>query len=203
MADPLEQDTTYPMPGTHDPLEDVPEEDVDLPGLDMARRQDEEPAPMASVLAELAAPARAERTPRWKVPTRPGWSASYSLAVDQAVIRAASNAATPEAARRRPEGARADEMNEPDAYCRLLGRYNEALYRNGQQVYGSDGAPLTFSHPDLLRTYGVKHARMVVRRFFGDGGEGDGALVTHGRGLLDLSGHGRTRPDEDTEVDPT
>lgn len=158
------------------------------------------PSGLDDVMARMrAAPATAETRP-WEIRTRPGFAVRYSIDVDPEHVRRAALNAAPPAARRRNGGPRADEINETQMLCVILGRYNTQILADGEPMLDSDGKPLTFRSDEIRGLYGMRSAAETVRSFYGPPGEG--VLLSHGRALLRESGVASDDPTV-AEMDPT
>ncbi len=148
---------------------------------------------------ELREAVQVPETEPWECP-RPGWAATFSLAVEDPVVKRVyrEHRRTQEEGNRatRRRGAAADDdptkMDEVGAMAVLLGRYNTGLYKNGRKLLAAPGRPLTFREPEFheaIKKPGIDAAG-AVRHFYGL----DGPILEHGRALMEESKVSSTRP---------
>jgi hypothetical protein len=113
----------------------------------------------ASVAATLEADTEVDdETVDLEVSSRPGWAFRYKTYLswaDESQILA--RAAAPET----PAGQ--DPVEKGIAYATAC---CVGLLLNGEEVKGSNGAPLTFSHPELMRLVGAENETDCVRKVF-------------------------------------
>lgn len=113
----------------------------------------------ASVAATLEADTEVDaETVDLEVSCRPGWEFRYGTYLswaDESLVLA--RAAAPET----PTGQ--DPVEKGIAYATAL---CQGLFLNGEEVKGSNGAALTFAHPELMRMVGAENETDCVRRVF-------------------------------------
>lgn len=181
-------DSSGQLPATgHDPLELDPAADPDLEPVD-------HPTELAKLTAELEAEVTIE-APTFPVPTRPGWTVTYSAGIDGDDLKEWAKKARD---RKAPTGV--DNLR---MACITLANQCTAIRKDGQPMT-EEGDDLTFRSPELQRIVGASRAADAVRLFYGGPRHlGDGFVLAHFTELTKLAGFDGDVERIDNQVDPT